>query len=49
MRKPVAEWRSLMLFLCVLEKRGDVVKLPIVTLKTPFLSPCNDIDFLWES
>ena len=42
MRKPFAEWRcNLILLLCVLEKRGggeggDVVKLSIVTLKTPF-------------
>ena len=37
MRKPFTEWRcNLILFLCVLEKRGDVVKLTIVTLKTLF-------------
>ena len=50
MRKPFAEWScNLILLLCVLEKRGDEVKLSIVTLKNNFFSPCHAIDFLWES
>ena len=37
MRKPFAEWCcNLILLLCVLDRRGDVVKLSIVTLKNSF-------------
>ena len=38
-KKPFTEWRgNSILFLCVLEKKGDVVKLTVVTLKTFFLT-----------
>ena len=51
MRKPFTEWRcNLILFLCVLEKRGGCSEvITIVTLKTFFFSPCHAIDFPWES
>ena len=45
-KKPFTEWCcNLILFLCVLEKKGGCSEVNSCYFKNPFFSPCHAIDF----